>query len=286
MDWLFFDPSDGVQLYVSAVSTRLQLDPWVFRIPAVTNGGGIVLVHRVLYTANGFTIFLLPERLSLKLEIFRLRKMNGVKSLRNSVRIVGFDLDTLDIDGGIRFSVPLRQPHGDRLSAERTHTRENAPHIAAYLLAVGKIVLCAFAALDDAQTLRLSDGCHIDGLNVCHVHSVLQCNPASAVRQAPVLSCISTPYTQKYTTPYRSLLDVFCPVFPCAIPYRCPIRVVYRTFDSMCLSASEALFRHVRRYSVGVCPICARNCRFMERREPNPHSTAMASMVIFSFSNR
>ena len=107
MGWLFFDPSDGAQLYVSAVSTRLQLDPWVFRIPAVTNGGGIVLVHRVLYTANGFTIFLLPERLSLKSEIFRLRKMNGVKSLRNSVRIVGFDLDTLDIDGGMRFSVPL-----------------------------------------------------------------------------------------------------------------------------------------------------------------------------------
>ena len=99
--------------------------------------------------------------------------MNGVEALWNHSHIIGFDLYALHISGGVRFFVFGRQPHGNGFPAERLHTHEDAPHIAADLFAVGKVVLCTLATLDDAKSFRPADNLYENWLNVGHVDILL-----------------------------------------------------------------------------------------------------------------
>ena len=99
--------------------------------------------------------------------------MDGIEPLGDDPWIVGFGLHALHVGGGTGFFVLLRQPHGDRLAAQRAHAHEHAPDVAADLLAVGEIILRAPAALDDAQALRLADDLYENRLDVGHVDVLL-----------------------------------------------------------------------------------------------------------------
>ena len=149
------------------------MDARVFIVPAVTEIRRVVAVHERLHGADCLAVILLAEGLPAELQIFCLRQMNGVKAFGNYAHVVKPDLHALYIRGRTGRFIPLRQPHGNRLAAQRLHAHEHPPHVAADLFAVWKIIRRAFAPLDDAQALRLADCLHENGLNIGHVNRLL-----------------------------------------------------------------------------------------------------------------
>ena len=103
---------------LAAPTTGFELDAQVLIVPAVAEICRVVAVHEYLHAMDCLAIVLLAEGLTLELEVFRFRKMNRVKALRDHPHIIGFDLHALHIGRGVRLFVLFGQPHGNRLSAE------------------------------------------------------------------------------------------------------------------------------------------------------------------------
>ena len=131
------------------------------------------MVHGVLHREDGLRIILLFEGLALEGQVLCGWQGDDIEPLRNVPGVVRHRFNSLHIGGGIRLLVRIRQPEADRLAAQRVHTGQHTPDLAADLRAVGKVVLGPDAALEDDLALRLADHLDENALQVFHINGIL-----------------------------------------------------------------------------------------------------------------
>lgn len=154
--------------YKAALAAWLQLDAGIFVIPRKADHGGIIFIHGLLHGGDGLAVVLLGKRLALEHQVVGLRKENHVEALRNGRVCVHGSLYTLHVYGGARLAIFVRQPQARGLAAKGIHAQKQPPHVAADLLAIGKVVLGLLSAPHDDPALRLVKNLNEEAPYVVH----------------------------------------------------------------------------------------------------------------------
>lgn len=153
----------------SPARARLKLDARAFVVPRHADDRRVVAIHRVLDGEDGVHVILLAERLALKHQIVGLRQVDHVEPVRHDRVRARLDLHALHVARGARQAVALRQPEADRLPAEAVHAGEQAPDVAADLLAIAEVLLSRDAAADDRPARGPVHRLNKHALHVFHV---------------------------------------------------------------------------------------------------------------------
>ena len=139
----------------------------------IAGDGGIIPVHGLLEAGDGVAVILLIKGLALKHEVRRFGQGDHIEAVGDRTVVVGGNFHTLYICGSAWLFIGLRQPQAHRLAAQRVHAQQYAPHVAAYLFAVGKVILCVDAPFDDDLVRRLADDLYENIFGVAHCGSFL-----------------------------------------------------------------------------------------------------------------